>query len=165
MKYLFLLVSFLNLIIMSACSQIPTNYQTEMAVKDPLFDTISELDTRVFRAFNSCSSLEQFEIYGSYFSPDVEFYHDNGGVTWTREAMLSNTKKNVCGKFQRELVPGSLKVFPIKDFGAISEGEHRFCQFGKSHCDGIAKFTIIWREHNSQWEISRVLSYGHRANH
>lgn len=163
MKHMFW-VNFFNLIALSACSQVSTRHQSALVVNDPLFNTISELDTRVFNAFNSCSSPEQLEVYGSYFSLDIEFYHDNGGVTWTREALLSNTEKYVCGKFQRELVPGSLKVFPIKDFGAISEGEHRFCQFGKSHCDGIAKFTIVWREHNNKWEISRALSYGHRAN-
>jgi Domain of unknown function (DUF4440) len=164
MRFIILLVSFFNVIALVACSPVQTSQRADSNVKDPLFATISELDSKVFEAFNKCSSPEQLEEYGSYFAPDVEFYHDSGGVTWTRGAMLSNTKQYVCGKFQRELVSGSLKVFLIKDFGAISEGEHRFCQFGKNHCEGIAKFTIIWRKHDDKWEISRVLSYGHRAN-
>ena len=164
MKYLFLLVSLFNFIVLSACSSIRSNHQENVNVNDPLFETISELDSKAFNAFNNCSSPERLQEYGSYFSPDVEFYHDSGGVTWTRDAMLANTKQYVCGKFRRELVSDSLNVFPIKDFGAISEGEHVFCQFGESHCDGIAKFTIIWRKQKDKWEISRVLSYGHRAN-
>lgn len=132
---------------------------------DALFDKISALDTAVFDAFNHCSAPGQLERHASYFAPDVEFYHDKGGVTWTREAMIANTAKNVCGHFRRELVPGSLKVYPIKDFGAIEQGVHRFCQFKTGDCDGIADFVIVWRHQGDQWQITRVLSYGHRPDH
>jgi len=134
------------------------------APADPLFDRISALDTAVFDAFNHCSSPEQLQLHASYFAPDVEFYHDKGGVTWTRDAMIANTAKNVCGHFRRELVPGSLKVYPIKDFGAIEQGVHRFCQFDTGDCDGIADFVIVWRRQGDKWQITRVLSYGHRPN-
>ena len=76
--------------------------------------------------------------------------------------MLANTSRNACGKFTRELVPGSLAVFPIKDFGAIEQGSHRFCQTDASKCEGLADFTILWRHSSGRWEITRVLSYGHR---
>jgi len=36
---------------------------------------------------------------------------------------LPNTKNHVCGQFRRELIPGSLQVFPIKDYGAIEQGK------------------------------------------
>lgn len=131
---------------------------------DPLFDTISALDTAVFDAFNNCSSPEQLEKHASYFAPDVEFYHDTGGVTWSRQEMLANTEKYVCGNFRRELVPGTLKVFPIKGFGAIAQGSHRFCQFASGKCEGIADFVIVWSHQDGNWQITRVLSYGHRPN-
>jgi hypothetical protein len=131
---------------------------------DPLFETISALDTAVFDAFNKCSSPEQLQKHASYFAPDVEFYHDTGGVTWSRQEMIANTEKNACGNFRRELVPDTLQVFPIKDFGAIAQGSHRFCQFASGKCEGIADFAIVWRNQNGQWQITRVLSYGHRAN-
>ncbi|HTH28455.1 MAG TPA: DUF4440 domain-containing protein, partial [Sphingobium sp.] len=83
-------------------------------------------------------------------------------VTWTREDMIAGTRENVCGKFSRELVPGSLKVYPIKGFGAIAQGSHRFCQFSSGACEGLADFTMIWREQDGKWELTRVLSYGHR---
>lgn len=131
---------------------------------DELFQTVSALDTQVFDAFNHCSEPGQLQKHASYFAPDVEFYHDSGGVTWTREAMLANTEKHVCGHFRRELVPGTLKVFPIKDFGAIAQGEHRFCQFASGRCEGRAEFVMVWHDNGGHWEITRVLSYGHRAS-
>ncbi len=131
---------------------------------DPLFDTISALDTAVFDAFNHCSEPGQLDRHAGYFATDVEFYHDTGGVTWTRDDMIASTRKNVCGNFRRELVPGSLKVFPIKDFGAIEQGVHLFCQFKTGKCEGMADFVVVWRHKDDAWQITRVLSYGHRAN-
>ena len=129
----------------------------------PLFDTISALDTATFDSFNHCDAPGQLDKHASYFAPDVEFYHDTGGVTWTRDAMIANTGKNVCGHFRRQLVAGSMKVYPIKDFGAIETGVHEFCQIGADKCEGMADFTIVWRLKDGAWQITRVLSYGHRA--
>jgi hypothetical protein len=77
--------------------------------------------------------------------------------------MLANTKKYVCGNFTRELVANSLAVYPIKDFGAIAQGSHRFCQIAGGKCEGLADFTMVWRRDGERWEITRVLSYGHRT--
>lgn len=129
---------------------------------DPLFETISALDAAAFDAFNNCSSPGQLQRHAGYFAPDVEFYHDTGGVTWSRQEMLVNTAKNVCGKFRRQLVPGTLKVYPINNFGAIAQGSHRFCQFASGKCEGIADFAVVWRNQKGVWQITRVLSYGHR---
>lgn len=131
--------------------------------QEPLFNEISALDTAVFDAFNHCSDPSQLQKHAGYFDAGVEFYHDTGGVTWTREAMLANTAKYVCGNFRRELIPGSLKVYPIKDFGAIAQGVHRFCQLDTGKCEGAADFAIVWRLRDGKWEITRVLSYGHHA--
>jgi len=130
---------------------------------DPLTEQVSALDSAAFDAFNRCQDPAQLARHATYFAPDVEFYHDNGGVTWTRDAMLANTAKYVCGKFRRELVPGTLHVFPIKAFGAIARGTHRFCQFDSGKCDGLADFTIVWRLKDGQWQMTRVMSYGHRS--
>jgi hypothetical protein len=130
---------------------------------DELTGEISALDTAVFDAFNHCSDPARLQEHAGYFAPDVEFYHDTGGVTWTRDAMIANTGKYVCGRFTRELVPGSMKVYPIKDFGAVSQGVHRFCQIASGQCEGLADFVIVWRKQDGEWRITRVLSYGHRA--
>ena len=129
-----------------------------------LFTQIAQLDSEAFDAFNRCSDPAQLQKHAGYFDANVEFYHDTGGVTWTRDAMLANTAKYVCGNFTRELVPGTLKVYPIKDFGAIAQGAHRFCQAASGKCEGLADFAIVWRHENGKWRITRVLSYGHRAS-
>jgi hypothetical protein len=63
---------------------------------------------------------------------------------------------------RRELVPGSLQVYPIKDFGAIEIGTHRFChkENGKDDC-GNFPFVMVWRKSADSWKVSRVISYGH----
>ena len=130
--------------------------------------TIAALDDAAFDAFSHCDAPGQLDRYASFFAPDVEFYHDLGGVTWTRDVMIAQTRANVCGKFQRELVPGTLKVWPIKGYGALARGEHRFCHYkagGTTHpCEGRAEFTILWRQHQHAWTITRAFSYGHGAN-
>ena len=131
---------------------------------DDLTTTVATLDRAVFDSFNRCQDPAQLEEHAGYFDPEVEFYHDTGGVTWTREAMLENTRKHACGHYTRELVAGSLQVSPVKDFGAIEHGVHRFCQVDTGRCEGEADFTMVWRLRDGQWNITRVLSYGHRPS-
>ncbi|WP_247664348.1 nuclear transport factor 2 family protein [Ideonella alba] len=134
-------------------------------VESALHRTIAALDSAAFDAFNRCQEPGQLARYASFFDPAVEFYHDLGGVTWTRDAMIAQTAANVCGKFQRELVPGTLKVWPIKDYGALARGEHAFCHYkpgGGTHpCEGRAEFTILWRLQDQRWTITRAFSYAH----
>jgi len=164
-KLVTLIAALVTTILLCACAATsPGDRSTTQQTNDPLFETIAALDTAVFDAFNNCSVPEQLQKHASYFAPDVEFYHDTGGVTWSRQDMLANTAKNVCGNYRRELVPGTLKVFSIKDFGAIAQGSHRFCQFTRGKCEGVADFVIVWRNQNGHWQITRVLSYGHRAD-
>jgi hypothetical protein len=63
---------------------------------------------------------------------------------------------------RRDLLEGSLEVYPIKDFGAIEIGTHRFCQKenGKEDC-GNFPFVMIWKKSGNSWKVSRVISYGH----
>ena len=64
---------------------------------------------------------------------------------------------------RRELLPSTLRVYPIKDYGAIEEGEHRFCELASGVCEGVAKFVIVWARQDGAWRATNVLSYGHRA--
>jgi hypothetical protein len=125
----------------------------------PLFDTVAALDQRLFGAYNRCD-MAAFE---ALFVPDVEFYHDTGGVSRDRQTVVDNTRKWICGKVRRDLLEGTLRVYPVKDFGAIEEGEHRFCELASGRCEGIAKFVMVWRQDPDGWRLTRVLSYGHRA--
>jgi hypothetical protein len=65
-------------------------------------------------------------------------------------------------KIRRELVEGNLEVYPIKNYGAIEIGLHRFCHVenGKDEC-GIFKFVHVWQKRNGEWKVTRVISYNH----
>jgi hypothetical protein len=160
----FLAPSILPLAALTILAPVVFGAACRASAREPLFETVAALDAEVFAAFNNCAAAGQLDKHAGYFAPDVEFYHDTGGVTWTREQMIANTQKNACGHFRRELVAGSLKIFPIKDFGAIELGSHRFCQFNTGACEGLADFMIVWRNQGGDWKITRVFSYGHRAN-
>src|SRR5690349_6783927 len=79
----------------------PAAPESEPAKGDPakggsaLYDTVAALDTQMFDSFNRCDDPAQFERHRALFDEKVEFYHDNGGVTWSREEMLGNVRKNV----------------------------------------------------------------------
>ncbi len=133
----------------------------QAADTDPtLVKTITDLDTAVFDAYNRCD----LDTFAGYFTKNVEFYHDKGGVTWNRKTVVDNTRKYICNKVRRELVPGSLKIYQVSGYGAIEEGEHRFCQNESGACEGIAKFVMIWENRQNKWRMTRVLSFGHRPN-
>ena len=126
-----------------------------------LFETIRTLDAQLFDAYNHCD----LEKLGSFLADDLEFYHDVTGLTGTREANIEAVKNNICGKVTRVLVPGSLEVYPLKDFGAVEIGVHRFHHPGKDDAEplGEAKFIHIWRNQDGDWKITRVISFDHHA--
>ncbi len=132
-----------------------------LAPDDQLFRTIAALDTAVFDAFNRC----ELEKFGSYFTVDVEFYHDKGGVTQSRQTLVESIKNNICGKVRRELVAGTLEVYPMEGYGAIEMGVHRFYHPGKDDVEtpGEAKFMHLWQNKDGVWQVTRVLSYDHHA--
>lgn len=144
-----------------AASSLGTSAASAQSAEDnaALTRTITALDAKVFDAYNRCD-LETFQ---SYFTPNVEFYHDTGGATFDRKTVVDNTRKYICNKVRRELIPETFRVYPIKDYGAIEEGEHRFCQIATGKCEGIAKFLMIWQISDGRWQLTRIVSYGHRG--
>jgi ketosteroid isomerase-like protein len=130
-----------------------------------LYDTIAALDTSFFEAYNTCNVVKM----ESYFTEDVEFFHDKGGLTTTRKSVMDSIKNSLCGesgnRVRREIVKGSLEVYPIKDYGAVAVGVHRFylTQKGqKEQLDGLAQFANIWQKKDGRWRMSRVISYDHK---
>ncbi len=130
-----------------------------------LYNRIASLDAALFEAYNTCN----IDKIGTFFTEDLEFYHEKGGLTLTRNGSLEIMRKNLCGdsnnKVRRELVQGSLEVYSINNYGAVQTGEHRFylTQKGqKEKLDGIGKFAMLWQKKDGEWRISRVISYGFR---
>ncbi len=133
-----------------------------LAPHDPLFQTIAALDGKVFDAYNSCD----LETFGSLFTEELEFYHDNGGlVAQTRQSLVEAVKNNICGKVRRELVPETLEVYPMHGYGALQMGIHRFHHPGREAADGVgeAKFVHLWQNTDGVWRITRVISYDHHT--
>jgi ketosteroid isomerase-like protein len=122
---------------------------------------ITTLDAALFDAYNRCD-LEKF---ASFIAENVEFYHDQGGVTLGRAALTESVKKNICGRVTRELVPGTLQVFYMKGYGAVEMGVHRFHHPGHDDTEpvGEGKFIHLWQYKDGAWKITRVISYDHRA--
>ena len=127
---------------------------------EQLFRTLAALDAALFDTYNKCD----LEKNRSFFADDLEFYHDQGGLTIGADTLIEQLKKNICGKTRRELVPGSLEVHQLKGFGAVQMGVHRFFSpIDATEPVGEAKFIHIWRYTDGAWKITRVISYDHGA--
>jgi ketosteroid isomerase-like protein len=100
----------------------------------------------------------------SFFTDDVEFYHDKTGLEkgqQVRDSFKRLTSSCPRGRgIRRELVSGTLRVYPIKDYGAVQMGEHRFVE-GGAPTHTVARFVHLWQKKDGVWRISRVLSFDH----
>jgi ketosteroid isomerase-like protein len=165
-KKLFALRNALLLLSLVAAPVVRANAQAPQAAKttpapDPLFQTIVSLDTALFDAYNQCD----LEKLGTLVTDDLEFYHDQTGLAVGKQPFLDAIRKNICGKVTRELVPGTLEVYPMKGYGAVEIGVHRFHHPGEQDHDvvGEAKFIMLWQNKDGAWKIARVISYDHFA--
>lgn len=127
------------------------------AAPDTLFQTVSALDTKLFDAYNSCDLKTLAEMV----SDDLEFYHDKTGLSVGKPVFLASIRNNICGKVHRALVPGTLEVYPLKGYGAVEIGVHRFTHPGIDDELGEAKFISIWQNKDGMWKLTRVISYDH----
>ena len=124
-----------------------------------LYNEIAHMDSVLFGAFNS-RDVDQFK---NLLTTDLEFFHDKGGLTnYEHTIGFMKTTAQSDNKLRRDLVKGSLEVYPIPGYGAMEIGSHTFCheEQGKQEC-GTFKFVHIWQKKDGQWKISRVVSYGH----
>jgi ketosteroid isomerase-like protein len=127
-----------------------------------LFNEVSHMDSVLFTAFNN-RDLDKLK---TLFTEDLEFYHDRGGLT-SYQQNIDSFKRTFEGstKMRRELVADSLEVYPIKDYGAVEVGVHRFYSTDpgqKEKLTATAKFVHVWQKKNGEWKISRVVSYDHK---
>src|SRR5947207_2299348 len=157
MKRIRLSVSLLIAATLSAIGQSPA--PSQLSESSELFETIARMDDKLFDAFNA----HNLDAMMAMFADDLEFYQDNDGVSNYQQSKNDFTKMLASvPDIRRELVKDSLEVYPIKDYGAIEIGVHRFChkEDGKEEC-GSFKFVHVWRKTGDSWKISRIISYGH----
>jgi hypothetical protein len=137
---------------------------SDPAVSDPadstLFRNIATQDSLLFAAFNS-RDLDRMK---AYFSEDLEVYQDNVGVRSYEETIAAFGelfKKDYV--LTRQLVDGSLEVYPIKDFGAIETGKHTFSHIENGKLEAATfKFVHIWEKKDGCWKITRLITYDHK---
>ena len=161
------LIAFSSLLLMTcACSsnKKSTGQITVSQSQTELYNTIASLDSAFFDAFNK----RDISFLQTFLSEELEFYHDLGGVTNYNQNIEAFKKTFAADrKLRRELVKGSMEVQPIKDFGAVQTGVHRFYVTEKGQKEKLsseAKFVNLWQNRNKVWKITQIISYGHREN-
>ena len=145
--------------IVSAALRLDAQTPAATIVDQSLQVEIARVDSLLFAAFNA-GDLTRLK---TFFAADLEFYQDNEGLENYAQTMKDFQEMlHQPSRIRRELVPGSLEVYPIKNYGAIEIGAHRFCheEKGRAEC-GTFKFLHVWRKTGKTWRLSRIVSYAH----
>lgn len=132
----------------------PEAHQPYKPDNQKLYDTIVYLDSVFFNAYNTCN----MELQADFYADDIEFYHDQGGLMTSKQEILDAIRKNICGKVTRELVKGSIEVYPIGTYGAVEMGFHMFHNLVEGSVSRGGKFVVIWVNDAGKWKVSRVIS-------
>ena len=149
--FLFIISLLITLLALGQVKEIPKYKPVDLG----LHQQITKMDSIYFSAYNTCDMKTQADIY----SEDLEFFHDKGGFSKSKKDILKSIEKNICDKVTRTLIKGSIEVYPIKDYGAVEIGYHKF--FNKLEPDAKStpsKFIIIWKKDNNKWKITKVIS-------
>lgn len=126
--------------------------------EDPaLAALIAAKDAAMFEAFNTCDA----ETFGQYVEDGLEFYHDYNGLTLGAAPIVNAVTNSVCGNFTRQLVPGTLEVWPLPGYGAVETGHHTFTNAGAEAPHGTGRFLHNWHQDGEAWRVTRIVSYDH----
>jgi len=137
-----------------------------------LFKTLKAKDSILFKiGFNKCEVEKSAEL----MYDDLEFYHDKGGITHSKEEFVKTMKNGICKadnpeKVYRFLVEESLDVFPMYNngelYGALQNGKHFFStdkNMTYEKADNYALFSHLWILEDNNWKLKRVISYNHTS--
>jgi hypothetical protein len=135
----------------------------------PLAAQIAQADQAFFRViFDDCTP----EAIRSLVTDDFEFYHDKWGRIAGSKDDFVKAIQGLCErqragtdfKGRRVLLDESVEVLPMRGYGAIQMGRHRFFKVEPGKPDvptERARFTHLWRLDGGKWLLARVLSYDH----
>jgi len=148
---LFIIALLMSYIAFGQINEIP-----KYEIKDlKLYNEIVKMDSIYFNAYNTCDMETQAKIYDE----DLELFHDKGGLATSKSDILKSLKENICNKVTRTLIKGSVEVYPIKNYGAIQFGYHKFYNKEEPNAKSIpSKFVVIWKNKNNSWKITKVIS-------
>ncbi len=152
----------LSVFSISFCVSVTAQNQDEKAVsktQKDLYNKITLLDSALFTTYNT----KNLELMKSYFTKDLEWYQDNGGLIGFEKVFFNfQSIFNREYDLKRTLIKESLEVHPIEGYGAIEIGKHQFSHIENGKLEvGTFKFLMIWKNENGNWKISRVISYDH----
>ncbi|QCK14420.1 nuclear transport factor 2 family protein [Mangrovivirga cuniculi] len=124
-------------------------------------------DSLFWVSFNKCDVDQMM----TFFTKDMEFYHDRGGLTKGIKEFEEDTRTGMCKdpelwSLRRVEIEESTEVYEISQYGALISGEHLFYikEAGKEEfLDGYGKYQNIWKYKDGKWKMSRILSYDHKA--
>ena len=130
---------------------------------------IAQADADLFDAvFIQCDT----DKVAGMLTEDFRFLHDKGGLTASKAAFIANFKKGCAQqaagtdfRARRELVPGTMQVWPINNYGAVEFGEHKFYARIPGKPDTLTEtgsFMILWRNEGGKWLMAESISYGHK---
>ncbi|MFC5371432.1 nuclear transport factor 2 family protein [Brevundimonas faecalis] len=159
-----------GLIAALALHQSPASPPVALPDQTALEAAIAERDAALFSVmFDGCDPAALADLV----TEDVEFYHDKGGLIATRAAFVADYRKNCearrapdAWRSRRELVPGTMRVYPIPGVGAVEEGGHVFYERqgdGPETLVGRARFSVLWRWEDGRWRLARAFSIDHAS--
>jgi hypothetical protein len=109
-------------------------------------------DARLTHAYNQC----ELQTLHRMFSANGAMYLADGRI----QSPVREARDAVCGKWRREVVPGSLHVYPLNTAAAIQVGEQRFCPMHTQSCDTRpAEFVAVWLYCDLHWQITDLISF------
>jgi hypothetical protein len=129
---------------------------------------ITKVDSDLFAAvFDRCDT----DAVAAMLTSDFRFVHDKDGES-SRADFVKNLKGH-CDRVKtgedfparRELVPGSIEVWPIDKYGALEIGVHRFYARLKDKPESLTEtgnFMILWKQIDGKWLMAESISYGHK---
>ena len=129
---------------------------------------IAKADADLFAAvFDQCDT----DKVAAMLTGDFRFVHDKDGAS--SRADFVKSLQGHCDRVttgedfpaRRELVPGSLEVWPINKYGALEIGVHRFYARLKGKPETLTEtgnFMILWKQVDGKWLMAESISYGHK---
>ncbi len=156
-KYKLILLPFTTSLLLTYCAS-SKNYYSRLPKYSPssheIHKAIEKMDSIWEDSYNNCRLDVQQEI----IAEDLEFYHDIGGLLTSKTQLIEALKNNICGKVKRELLRGSVEVYPIEGYGAVQFGYHRFISDNQQGKARFSRFVHLWKKENDSFRITRVYS-------
>lgn len=157
-------------LILTACGFIAflTSVTAQSLKTSDIYHTLAAKDSLLFDiAFKSCD-INKLE---TILDKDFVFYHDRGynnpTIPQDHDNFIKNIKERCENKdkgpaMRREIVEGTLQVFPVNPDEVIQTGVQRFYLTQKGEQERIveeSKFSRTWNKVSGNWLLSRELDY------